>query len=145
MAFLPFRREQEGDEGGHRATEPSAKQRAWEVAALLSSLSPEVREALSAWLLAPTDYNRWPPPPVFRKMREPLSWREKQGASKGKGLALLFEELRAMRQTLDFPPQALSGLTRNGLLTVHGIRLRQLEGWLCPREAARAIREMIGA
>ena len=123
-------------------TTPSAKQRAWEVAALLSSLSPEVREALFLWLLTPTDYNRWPPP-VFQKYRQPLSWREKRGASKGKGIALLFEELRATRQTLDFPPQALSGLTRNGLLTVHGIRLRQLERWLHPREAARAIREMI--
>jgi hypothetical protein len=143
MALLPFRREQEGDEEGHQATHPSAKQRRWEVAALLSSLSPEVREALHGWLLAPTDYNRWPPP-VFQKYRQPLSWREKQGASRGKGVALLFEEMRAVRQTLDFPPQALSGLTRNGLLTVHGIRLRQLEGWLRPREAARAIKEMIG-
>ncbi len=144
MAFLPFRRAQEGDEGGHRATRPSEAQRRWEVAALLSSLAPEVREALYAWLLAPTDYNRWPPP-VFQKYREPLSWREKQGPSRGKAIALLYEELRAVRQTLDFPPQALSGLTRNGLLTVHAIRLRQVQHWLRPKEAARVIREMIAA
>jgi hypothetical protein len=56
---------------------------------------------------------------------------------------LLREELQALRQTLDFPPEALSGLTRNGLLTVHGIRLRQLEGWLWPSGAAWQIRRLI--
>jgi hypothetical protein len=144
MAYLPFRRAQEGDEEGHQATHPSEQQRRWEVAALLSSLSPEVRAVLEGWLLAPTDYNRWPPP-VFQKYRQPLSWREKRGVSRGKVIALLYEEVRAVRQTLDFPPQGLSGLTRNGLLVVHGIRLRQLQTWLHPREAARVLREMIAA
>ena len=37
----------------------------------------------------------------------------------------------------------MSGLTRNGLLTMHAIRLRQLEGWLWPRLAAWEIKQMI--
>jgi hypothetical protein len=53
------------------------------------------------------------------------------------------KELRAIRQTLDLPPDALSGLTRNGLLTVHAIRLRQLEHWLWPFYTAREIKRLI--
>ena len=56
---------------------------------------------------------------------------------------MLREELQVIRQTLDFPPEALSGLTRNGLLAAHGQRLRQLEGWLWPSGAARLIRWLI--
>jgi hypothetical protein len=56
---------------------------------------------------------------------------------------LLRGELNAIRQTLDFPPEAMSGLTRNGLLTMHAIRLRQLEGWIWPCLAARTIRQTI--
>ncbi len=57
--------------------------------------------------------------------------------------ALLREELRAIRQTLDMPPEALSGLTRNGLLAAHGLRLRQLERWLWPFYTAREIKRLI--
>lgn len=56
---------------------------------------------------------------------------------------LLREELSAIRQTLDFPPEAISGLTRNGLLTMHAVRLCQVERWLCPVQATRTINNMI--
>jgi len=113
------------------------------VDALLSSLSPLVRAALAAWLLAPTDLNRWPPPDTFSHRRLPFAWEELSGQHRSTWCDLLLKELRAIRQTLDFPPEALSGLTRNGLLTVHAMRLRQLEGWLWPAGAARAIKQMI--
>jgi len=142
---LPFRRLPQNAQDPWAApicSRPSPEQRKWEVDALLSSLSPDVRAALSAWLLAPTDLNRWPPPARFSARRLPFSpalGRQSAATS----CELLYEELRAMRQTLDFPPEAMSGLTRNGLLTVHAIRLRQLEGWLWPFFAARAIKQMI--
>ncbi|HEU5367579.1 MAG TPA: hypothetical protein VFU69_03910 [Ktedonobacterales bacterium] len=56
---------------------------------------------------------------------------------------LLRDELCALRRTLDLPPEAVSGLTRNGLLLAHAIRLRQVEWRLWPRFTARAIRQMI--
>jgi hypothetical protein len=54
---------------------------------------------------------------------------------------LRLEELRVIRQPLDFPPEAMSGLSRNGLLTMHAIRLRQLEAFLGPARTVRRIKK----
>jgi len=143
---LPFRRLPRSAQDPWAApicSRPSPEQRQWEVDALLSSLSPLVRDALSEWLLAPTDLNRWPPPATFQHRRWPFTWGEMSGKTRSTWCNLLHKELRAIRQTLDFPPEAMSGLTRNGLLTVHAIRLRQLEGWLWPFFAAREIKKLI--
>ena len=117
--------------------------RAWEVEALLSPLSPMVRDVLRPWLLAPTDLRRWPPPETFEARRWAISPEEADDQARPTASKLLREELRAIRQTLDLPPEALSGLTRNGLLAAHGLRLRQLERWLWPFYAAREIKRMI--
>ena len=142
---LPFRRLPSSAQDPWAAplcSRPSPARRTWEVDALLSSLSPAVRAALNDWLLNPTNLNRWPPPERFYACRLPFSpTLGRQSAATWRDL--LYQELRAIRQTLDFPPEALSGLTRNGLLTVHAIRLRQLEGWLRPGGAASEIDAMI--
>jgi hypothetical protein len=131
---LPFRRSSR--------PEAAPEQRKWMVEALLSTLSPQVHDALHDWLLQPTDPLRWPPPETFSARREPLRPEEYWDQPPATACDLLYNELRAIRQTLDLPPEALSGLTRNGLLTVHAIRLRQLEWRLWPGLAARKIREM---
>jgi hypothetical protein len=119
-------------------------QRLWEVQALLCTLSPEVREALFFWLLAPTDLHHWQPPAKFERQRQPIGPADlDQDDLLGSLCKLRRGELNAIRQTLDFPPEAMSGLTRNGLLTMHAIRLRQVERWLWPRLTARTIRQMI--
>ncbi|HLW03844.1 MAG TPA: hypothetical protein VKT82_34675 [Ktedonobacterales bacterium] len=133
--LLPFRRSARSAQGYTR--------RAWEVDALLSPLSPVVRDLLRPWLLAPTDLRRWPPPDTFEAQRWPISPEEADDQSRPTASTLLREELRAIRQTLDLPSNTLSGLTRNGLLAAHGVRLRQLERWLWPFYAAREIKRMI--
>ena len=141
---LPFRRSNQGDEGAPICSFASPMQRLWEVQVLLCTLSPEVREALFMWLLNPTDLRRWQPPTPFSRQRQPIN---PDDLDQDDWLAsickLLRDELNAIRQTLDFPPEAMSGLTRNGLLTMHAIRLRQLEGWLWPRLAAWEIKKLI--
>jgi hypothetical protein len=133
---LPFRRA--------RALRASARaRRAWEVDVVLSPLSPMVRDLLRPWLLAPTDPRRWPPPETFEQSRLPISPEEADDQTRPTACKLLRAELRAIRQTLDLPPDAVSGLTRNGLLVAHSIRLRQLERWLWPFYAAREIKRMI--
>ena len=133
--LLPFR----------RSTRPttSRAQRTWEVDVILSPLSPIVRGALRPWLLLPTDLRRWPPPDPFSQQGWPRSKAEAAAQSRATARTLLREELRAIRQTLDLPPDALSGLARNGLLAAHGARLRELEQWLWPFYAAREITRMI--
>ena len=137
--LLPFRRSSRSALGGRS----SSARRAWEVDALLSPLSPLVRDLLRPWLLLPTDPHRWPPPETFSERRFSISQEEADDQTRPTASKLLREELRAIRQTLDLPPDALSGLTRNGLLAAHGLRLRQLEGWFWPFYAAREIRRMI--
>lgn len=132
---LPFRRSSRSAWGFAR--------RAWEVDVMLSPLSPVVREALRPWLLAPTDQRRWPPLETFEVGRWAISQEEASDQARPTASKLLREELRAMRQTLDLPPNEVSGLTRNRLLVAHGIRLRQLEQWLWPFYAAREIKRMI--
>ena len=133
--LLPFRRSARSARG--------FAQRAWEVEVVLSPLSPVVRDALRPWLLAPTDSRRWPPLETFQERRFPISPKEAAGQTRPTACKLLREELRAIRQTLDLPPDAVSGLTRNGLLAAHGLRLRQLERWLWPFYAAREIKRLI--
>jgi hypothetical protein len=130
---LPFR----------RSARASRARRAWEVDAVLAPLSPLTRQALRPWLLAPTDPRRWPPPDTFEPRRYPISPAEADDYTRPTASKLLRAELRAIRQTLDLPPDTLSGLTRNGLLVAHSIRLRQLEQWLWPFYAAREIKRMI--
>jgi hypothetical protein len=135
---LPFRRSPRPLFGKNS---PRA-QRHWEVQVLLSTLHPAVRSALQAWLLGPTDPERWPPPDTIDTQRAPISEAERGDGQRPTASRLLRAELRAIRHTLDLPPDALSGLTRNGLLTVHAIRLRQLEHWLWPFYAAREIKRL---
>jgi hypothetical protein len=134
---LPFRRSPRSAQGKDSAQ----AQRQWEVEALLSTLHPLMRKALYVWLLRPTDPRRWPPPDTFESQRWPIGWDEMDG-QRPTASRLLYKELKAIRQTLDIPPEALSGLARNGLLTVHAIRLRQLEHWLWPFYAAREIKRL---
>ncbi len=145
MAF-PFRRSSgfsRKEDGAPVSSFTSPMQRLWEVQVLLCSLSPLVREALFLWLLAPTNLHRWPPPTTFQQQRAPISQEEVGDDLLANSVMLLREELSAIRQTLDFPPEAMSGLTRNGLLTMHAVRLRQVEGWLWPVQAASLIQQMI--
>ncbi len=141
---LPFRRSHQGDDGAPVCSFSSPMQRLWEVQVVLCTVSPELREALFLWLFNPTDLRRWQPPARFNSRRAPISPDElDQDDWLASVYKLLRDELNVIRQTLDFPPEAMSGLTRNGLLTMHAIRLRQLEGWLWPHFAARAITGMI--
>ena len=116
--LLPFRRASRSARGYTR--------RAWEVEVVLSPLSPVVRDVLRPWLLLPTDLRRWPPPETFEPRRLPISHQEANDQTRPTASKLLRDELRAIRQTLDLPPETLSGLTRNGLLAAHGALLRQL-------------------
>jgi hypothetical protein len=144
---LPFRRParpSDWEPGAQAGPDPSLTLREWEVAVILCSLSVEVQKALVDWLLAPRDLNCWPPPATFERRCLPFQEGELHGKARADRCALLYEELKAIRQTLDFPPGVLSGLTRNGLLVAHGIRLRQLERWLWPVGAAREIKKVIG-
>jgi hypothetical protein len=144
--LLPFRRVPRPLPQGQPAPlvpTPDTAPRAWMVAALLSTLSPQVRQVLAPWLLAPTDPQRWPPPETFSTRRPRLRPEEFWDQPQATACRLLREELRAICYTLALPPEAISGLARNGLLAAHAIRLRQLEWRLWPRFAARALRQML--
>jgi hypothetical protein len=141
---LHFRRQTRstrGNPGAPVCTFPTFPLRQWQVAVVLCTLSRPVREALRSWLLAPTDLNRWPPPAKFTARRTPLLGEEITDLATAS--RLLNEELRVLRQTLDFPPEAISVLAQNGLLIVHAMRLRMLEGWLWPERAAWMIARLI--
>jgi hypothetical protein len=143
--FVHFRRHTRstaGNSGAPVCTAPTFSLRQWQVAVILSTLSQPVREALCSWLLAPTDLWRWPPPPRFEHQRAPIPAEKLTDENNG-ARDLLLAELRVLRQTLDFPPEAISVLPHNGLLITHAIRLRQLEGWFSPQRAAWMICHMI--
>ena len=110
---------------------------------MLWPLSGEVQEALRDWLLRPTDLLGWPRPETFQQRRSGFGASELSVKSLDTWRRLLYNELRAIRQTLDFPPGALSGLTRNGLLAAHALRLRQLERQMWSPRMLRLINEMI--
>ena len=143
---LPFRRSPHAAlraYGAPRASVPALSQRVWEVEVILFPLHPMMREALRSWLLQPTTLRLWQSPDTFAARRFPISEEETEDGTRPVASRLLLHELKVIRQTLDLPAEALSGLARNGLLTVHGIRLRQLEHWLWPFFAAREITRLI--
>jgi hypothetical protein len=111
---------------------------------LLCTLPTTIRAALLDWLLDFTDHYRWPPLSKFWFWRLPLAESDLRGKTPDEYSDLLQKGLRAIRQTLDFPPQALSGIIRYGLLVVHGIRLRQIVWAMSPRAAEAAIKKLIG-
>ncbi len=100
--------------------------RQWQVQAMLCTLEPAIRALLTNWLLEPARPAWLRHAPAFSRrllpFDAPTCWRN--------GLPTLrkdlYEELLACWQTLDAPPETLSGLTRNGLIAAHGARLRQL-------------------
>ncbi len=110
---------------------------------LLCTLPNAIRAALLDWLLDPTDLSRWPPPPRFHFWRLPLAEADLCNKLPEEYARLLRDELSAIRQTLDFPPQALSGIIRYGLLVVQGIRLRQIVWAMGPALAERQIKQII--
>ncbi len=110
---------------------------------LLCTLPENVRAALLDWLLDPTDLRRWPPPSSFSSRRFPFADSDVQGKTRDDYRELLLDELKIIRQTLDFPDQAISGLKRYGLLVAHGIRLRQLVWAMWPAVAEREIKRMV--
>jgi hypothetical protein len=110
---------------------------------LLSALPRAVRLALLDWLINPTDLRRWPPPSSFSSRRAFLAESEVANKTLDDYLQLLRDELSIIRQTLDFPPQTLSGLTRYGLLVAHGARLRQIVWAMGPRIAEREIKKIV--
>ena len=137
---LPFRRSPRPGQRAADPSQPSPEQRAWDAAVILCTLHPVVREVLHPWLLHPCTVRL---PDTFVERRYPLSAAEYGDGKRSRASRLLWEELRAIRQTLELPPEAVSGFTRNGLLTVHAIRLRQLERWLWPFYAAREITKLL--
>jgi len=101
--------------------------REWQARASLHPLSRFLRWVLLDWLLEPTDLALWPPSASWARVRVPFLPGSLGHKSDDVVIDLVREELAALRQTLDLPPQKLSGLVRNGLLAAHGRRLRQLE------------------
>ncbi len=122
--------------------------REWEVSVILCSLPPKVKQALLAWLIAPTDPG-WPRPESFSRSRLPFTEAElrqparpwparaskagenaetrfpQAGQAEGQPM-LLWDEVKAIRQTLDMPLEELHGIARDLLLVAHGTRLRQV-------------------
>jgi hypothetical protein len=116
--------------------------REWEVAVILCSQHQEIEEALRDWLEAPTDHRRWPDPDrmVFQR---PLFTSEQAGQSLASLLTQLHDEIKAIRQTLDFPIEAFCGITRNVLLAMHGQRLRWLVRLLGIKQALAEIKRLL--
>lgn len=110
---------------------------------LLCTLHADVRKALLDWLIDSTDLRRWPPPASFSSRRFPFAESDLRDKARPDYSKLLRDELSVIRQTLDFPPQALSGLTRYGLLVAHAIRLRQIIGAMSPKAAEQEIKHMV--
>lgn len=110
---------------------------------LLCTLPAGVYKALLDWLTDPTDLRRWPPPTSFSSRRCVLADSEVLHKTLDDYRELLHDELSVIRQTLDFPPQALSGLTRYGLLVAHAIRLRQIIRAMGPKAAEQEIKQII--
>lgn len=120
---------------------PDLTLREWEVAVILCSLPIEVEQALLDWLIAPTDHRRWPWPDSFPGHRPPFA--EGELRKPVDTLCDLFwKEVKAVRQTLDFPFELLHGITRDLLLAAHGTRLRQLIRALGKRRALKEIQRM---
>ena len=111
---------------------PGLTLREWEVAVILCSQCPPIAEALRDWLEAPTDRQRWPAPDHFPAARAPFANSELSQPAEPLP-ELFYKEIKAIRQTLDFPIEAFCGPSRNALLGAHGQRLR----WLVRRLGLR--------
>ncbi len=113
------------DPGEYEAPVKGLTLREWEVAVILSAQKRLIADGLRDWLEAPTDRQRWPAPTSFPAARAPFS--EEEVAQPEKPLPdLLYDEIKAIRQTLDFPIEVFCGISRNALLAMHGARLRAL-------------------
>ncbi len=119
---------------------PGKTLREWEVSVILCSLPPVIRQALARWLIAPTD-PRWPRPDEFSRHLLPFTERDLRQPIKPLP-TLFFDEIKAIRQTLDMPLDTLHGITRDLLLVTHGTRLRQLVAALGEPRALQEIETM---
>ena len=126
------------DPGEYEAPLKGLTLREWEVSVILCSQREAVAEALRDWLEAPTDRQRWPAPSSFSSSRALLT--DGEAAQPSEALPdLFYDEIKAMRQTLDFPIEVFCGISRNALLAAHGQRLRALVRALGLRRALAEI------
>ena len=102
-----------------------ASLREWEVAVILCSQVREIEAALRDWLEGPTDHQRWPWPARLDSQR-PRFLVGELAKPLDTLLDLFYEEIKAIRQTLDMPFAAFGGINRDVLLAMHGQRLRWL-------------------
>jgi hypothetical protein len=117
---------------------PALTLREWEVAVILCSLPNAIKKALLAWLIAPTD-PRWPTPDSFS--RAPFTADELCQPARPLPTPL-WDEMKAVRQTLDTPFGDLHGIARDLLLVAHGTRLRQVIEAIGEPSALEAIAAM---
>ncbi|HEY7357831.1 MAG TPA: hypothetical protein VH590_15240 [Ktedonobacterales bacterium] len=126
------------DPGEYEAPLKGLTLREWEVSVILCSQREAVAEALREWLEAPTDHQRWPEAHSFPAQRALFEEGELKKPIETQ-LDLFYDEIKAMRQTLDFPIEAFCGISRNVLLAAHGQRLRWLVHALGLRRALAEI------
>jgi hypothetical protein len=131
------------DPGEPEAPLPGLTLREWEVAVILCSQRTQIADALRDWLEAPTDRQRWPAPSSFSSQRALLEVGE-VAQPEATLPNLFYEEIKAMRQTLDFPIEAFCGINRDVLLAAHGQRLRVLVWGLGLRRALAEIARYTG-
>ncbi|HEY7358917.1 MAG TPA: hypothetical protein VH590_20680 [Ktedonobacterales bacterium] len=131
------------DPGEPEAPLPGLTLREWEVSVILCSQRDAVAEALRDWLEAPTDRQRWPAPSSFSSQRALLTDGEVAQPIETR-LELFYQEIVAIRQTLDFPIEAFCGINRNVLLAAHGQRLRLLAWGLGLRRALAEVARYTG-
>jgi hypothetical protein len=99
--------------------------REWEIAVILAPQQQEIDRALRRWLEAPTDHQRWPWANSFPHQRPLFAVGELRKPADTL-LDLFYDEIKTIRETLDFPIEVFSGINRNALLAAHGQRLRWL-------------------
>ncbi|HLW02284.1 MAG TPA: hypothetical protein VKT82_26750 [Ktedonobacterales bacterium] len=115
--------------------------REWEIAVILCSQHREIDQALRRWLETPTDHQRWPWSNDFPRPRALFAVGE-LGQPVDALLGLFHDEIKTIRQTLDFPIEVFSGINRNALLAAHGQRLRWLVRRLGLRRALAEIAQL---
>ncbi|HEY7355862.1 MAG TPA: hypothetical protein VH590_05320 [Ktedonobacterales bacterium] len=131
------------DPGEYEAPLPGLTLREWEVAVILCSQHEAVADALRDWLEAPTDHQRWPQAHSFPAQRALFEAGELSKPIETR-LELFYEEIKAVRQTLDFPIEVFCGISRNVLLAAHGQRLRWLVWGLGLRRALEEVARYTG-
>ena len=112
--------------------------REWEIAVILSAQHQQIEAALRRWLEAPADHQRWPWPTNFPRQRALFAVGELSKPADTL-LELFYDEIKVIRQTLDYPIEVYSGINRNALLAAHGQRLRWLVRRLGVRRALQEI------